>query len=54
VRHPRQACDHHAKGHPVGPSYSWRESLNYLLLIKKNTRSFSRPFKFYIDTLVIL
>jgi len=28
VRHPRQACDHHAQGHPAGPPHPWRACLN--------------------------
>ena len=30
VRQPRQACDHHAKGHPIGPFYPWRTRLIFL------------------------
>merc|ERR1711959_358267 len=28
VRHPRQACHHHAKGHPVGQKNPWRACLS--------------------------
>ena len=28
VRHPRQACHHHAKGHPVGSTHPWRTCLS--------------------------
>ena len=28
VRHPRQACHHHAQGHPAGPPYPWRVRLS--------------------------
>ena len=28
VRHPRQACHHHAKGHPAGKTYPWRTRLS--------------------------
>ena len=30
VRHPRQACHHHAQGHPACPPHPWRACLNYL------------------------
>merc|ERR1712060_877403 len=30
VRHPRQACHHHAKGHPVGQKNPWRACLSPL------------------------
>jgi len=28
VRHPRQACHHHAQGHPACPPYPWRACLS--------------------------
>ena len=28
VRHPRQARDHHAQGHPARPAHPWRARLN--------------------------
>ena len=28
VRHPRQACNHHAQGYPAGTSYPWRACIN--------------------------
>lgn len=27
MRHPRQACHHHAEGHPAGQAYPWQEKL---------------------------
>ena len=32
VRHPRQARDHHAQGHPACPPYPWRACLRSLLI----------------------
>ena len=28
MRHPRQACHHHAQGHPACPPYPWRACLS--------------------------
>ena len=27
--HPRQACHHHAQGHPAGPPHPWRACLDF-------------------------
>ena len=47
LRHPRQACHHHARGHPVGPSYSWRTCLSStgstVTKQRINKRLFSAP-----------
>jgi hypothetical protein len=38
VRHPRQACHHHAQGHPTRSPHPWRACLSLfkLTLLKKN------------------
>ena len=38
VRHPRQACHHHAKGHPAGPPYPWRACLSLLVIRTSGTK----------------
>ena len=41
VRHPRQARDHHAQGHPACPPYPWRACLRSCLL--RQTAFFKAP-----------
>ena len=44
VRHPRQACHHHAQGHAAGPPHPWREELSAQSKCRrKNTRCHSTP-----------
>ncbi len=44
LRHPRQACHHHAQGHSVGPSHPWRACLSArwscTILYRKKTKKF--------------